>query len=1431
MFASVGRLPSSLPDDVDVDSLDEYNVVYRHRAYLAKQVRSLRQQLDASNETLRQHQSNTEAVIASLKRELHLLQVNRIVDAKTAVFRSLRELRSQITGQQLRPKEVVQLVDAALSHEIATALTSPELMDPQSAMWHEALISKQLELNAYVMELHDTKREHAEQVQQVLRKVERASQEVPSAFKAKLAELSNAAQILRLDLADIRAATLQATQLFGSEEAGRLQALTRALARQIDAAPNLQRQLSVDDLSIVLSPKERAGPHEMVVAVADMHEAESYALKFPNLFANSVARTYRNLLQQEASKYNAQELKSEKTLLHFVFYSVLDAVMWACQCQVGMMSQKWPAVEEFTLPVRDPEGNVVFLGPRIRMGLHLGKPHPPNTMDLRTLPVQIAARLCHSAAPGDILIGKELATRLSADTDLLSRLTDLPIEMPLPAKGKVFHPEVEFSQHTYSLLPQRLGGRRLLWDGQREPKDLQRENSVRKMSFSLASNRSVRNMSTSLLLGMHIDALPLTLHSKASPRHRSISHPFDAPGFRASTVKHADACVNTERSIPPSLNQLAEPESASPTSPLRKAAPVAAPRAPPQATPAPVGQVAFAFFTVQGAARLWQTDPATMSACLEMYHALLHEKMKRFRGYEVQFTREYTLIAFGRATDAIELCLAMQLVLVDAGWPSQLYHLESDVNGVGSDPSVRWKGLRVCMSINSGQPIIAHDPLTDKTEYLGPVVSIASVLARCALPGTILCTGNFYDAISSFVTQLAVPATFVSLGKQAVPYPRTDPMELVMCVPASLHYRLANGAAAVQRAALVAESPLARVPIATRKLFVCAIIARNAPTTSQPGLPWQQQSHNWMRALLAEAGGTEVKTAPGALLAGFGIFSKAMTWVYDVLIEVQRVQPQALPAMAVHECVVKVHQDPLTQGPHFSGADLEIPLAMAGVAGSGEVLVNEDLAEAVIFEPDLTNRFSLNTHPPLAIHGRKEQMQICGLTAVALAASAVQPGIPVPNVPSSPGKIRRSITFAALPEGRAPSTAESGRRPIVKPAPMDGSESFSRLHLSVLRFFNFLRFFVAQAAAGKISMDNSGMPQYAKRAIQSAEKVGVEENQSVPEELQDTIVCRDEAVIRSFHRWLSTCLAAMRARLNMKRVVLGVIIRRFAKEGRPHEDPVYQSAISRALHLERLKEEVVSHLQHAASVRQAGGTRNEPGNQLPAAQVVRKLLPAPVGPVVPPTAPSSGLNPAAPRLQALDNVPKAPGSQPLLLVSAVHLQQHDVKPLTHPVPPAVGQPTSSNSRAHISAPPSPKHTPGGETTPQSPVTSPPRPRETVTRRSVNGPQPPQAPHAPPMPRNNFVMPLPSLSANPKPPQTQVQSGPRNNRKATLSDNSTVANGDNLGLHGNGTGQRRGLSLSLNALGVAPDAALAEITAPPRLSGSTSLPSLLGTKLH
>ncbi|EFC41354.1 predicted protein [Naegleria gruberi] len=151
------------------------------------------------------------------------------------------------------------------------------------------------------------------------------------------------------------------------------------------------------------------------------------------------------------------------------------------------------------------------------------------------------------------------------------------------------------------------------------------------------------------------------------------------------------------------------------------------------------GNITCAFTDVQSSTKLWQNNEKAMRNALEIHDKIMRKNLELFRGYEVKTNGDSFFVAFKDPFDAVLWSLTVQLDLLNANWPSELYH-EYDCRQEWDERIKKpyWSGLRVRIGLHYGKGDCKWDKTMKRFDYFGTVVNKSARIEALAHGGQVL---------------------------------------------------------------------------------------------------------------------------------------------------------------------------------------------------------------------------------------------------------------------------------------------------------------------------------------------------------------------------------------------------------------------------------------------------------------------------------------------------------------------------------------------------------------------------------------------------------------------------------------------------------------------------------------------------------------------
>ena len=154
------------------------------------------------------------------------------------------------------------------------------------------------------------------------------------------------------------------------------------------------------------------------------------------------------------------------------------------------------------------------------------------------------------------------------------------------------------------------------------------------------------------------------------------------------------------------------------------------------------------FTDIQASTALWAALPQVMSKALDVHHALIRRLIPKYKGYEVKTIGDAFMIAFCKASDALDFAYDLQHQLLLCDWPPEIDAQYRKMLNEGNASSVmQFHGLRVRVVAHSGLAEIRFDEQTQGYDYYGTVVNLASRVEKVTHGGQVVVTRDTINGI------------------------------------------------------------------------------------------------------------------------------------------------------------------------------------------------------------------------------------------------------------------------------------------------------------------------------------------------------------------------------------------------------------------------------------------------------------------------------------------------------------------------------------------------------------------------------------------------------------------------------------------------------------------------------------------------------------
>ncbi|XBW36031.1 hypothetical protein QEN19_001606 [Hanseniaspora menglaensis] len=159
--------------------------------------------------------------------------------------------------------------------------------------------------------------------------------------------------------------------------------------------------------------------------------------------------------------------------------------------------------------------------------------------------------------------------------------------------------------------------------------------------------------------------------------------------------------------------------------------------------PPPTGNISIVFTDIKNSTSLWESYPDAMRSAIKTHNNVMRRNLRLFGGYEVKTEGDAFMVAFPTPLAALNWCLTVQLKLLQATWPEQITKSSDGCLVSNEHNDVLFLGLSVRMGIHWGKPVPEMDVVTQRMDYLGPVVNKAARVSSVADGGQITLSMDF----------------------------------------------------------------------------------------------------------------------------------------------------------------------------------------------------------------------------------------------------------------------------------------------------------------------------------------------------------------------------------------------------------------------------------------------------------------------------------------------------------------------------------------------------------------------------------------------------------------------------------------------------------------------------------------------------------------
>ncbi|KAJ7676182.1 hypothetical protein B0H17DRAFT_1207452 [Mycena rosella] len=174
--------------------------------------------------------------------------------------------------------------------------------------------------------------------------------------------------------------------------------------------------------------------------------------------------------------------------------------------------------------------------------------------------------------------------------------------------------------------------------------------------------------------------------------------------------------------------------------------------------PPPVGHVAIVFTDIKGSTHLWEATPSGMITAIHLHNSLLRRYLRLCGGYEVRTEGDCFMCSFPTVLAAVWWCLRIQVELLNVSWPQDILECADGRTIYDANGRLIYRGLSVRIGIHCGAPLCLTDPVTNRMDYFGLMVTRAARIASIAAGGQIMFSSDVMSEINARVFETE-PAT------------------------------------------------------------------------------------------------------------------------------------------------------------------------------------------------------------------------------------------------------------------------------------------------------------------------------------------------------------------------------------------------------------------------------------------------------------------------------------------------------------------------------------------------------------------------------------------------------------------------------------------------------------------------------------------------
>lgn len=165
----------------------------------------------------------------------------------------------------------------------------------------------------------------------------------------------------------------------------------------------------------------------------------------------------------------------------------------------------------------------------------------------------------------------------------------------------------------------------------------------------------------------------------------------------------------------------------------------------------PTGNLAVVFTDIKNSTFLWELFPNAMRTVIKTHNDIMRRLLRIYGGYEVKTEGDAFMVTFPTPISALVWCLSVQLKLLEAQWPEEITSIQDGCLVTDRNGTKIYQGLSVRMGMHWGCPVPELDLVTQRMDYLGPVVNKAARVSSVADGGQITLSSDFVSEFNKIM--------------------------------------------------------------------------------------------------------------------------------------------------------------------------------------------------------------------------------------------------------------------------------------------------------------------------------------------------------------------------------------------------------------------------------------------------------------------------------------------------------------------------------------------------------------------------------------------------------------------------------------------------------------------------------------------------------